>query len=169
MSQPPIAPIIPLTLIPGITHTVLVDNSGNIVTNYNVSAADIVNNSEASLLALRINDPISQVTTLVGRSSSYRVPLGTFSFDDYSMRRKAESLQYKKNQTPLSKKQQYSKISKTGSGSYYYSSQDLTQKINANLNCPNLDVISKPASNSGVHDYKSQYYYDINVPYLPQL
>jgi hypothetical protein len=169
MSQT-IVPTLPLTVYPGITHTVLVDDSGNIITTYNASAADIVNDPTANLLALRINDTISQVTTLTGRSNGYRVPLGTFSFADYKMRRKAESLQYKKNQNSLSTKQQFAKIASTTSGSYYYSSQDLTQKITAGLNCPNLDVIPRPPTNSGIRDNKYPgYYYDVSVPYLPQL
>jgi|LauGreSuBDMM15SN_2_FD.fasta_scaffold86513_2 hypothetical protein len=160
----------PVTVYPGITHTVLVDDSGNIVTTYNLSAAEIVNDPTANLLSLRTNDVISQVSTLIGRSNGYRVPLGTFSFADFKMRRKAETLQYKKNQNSLSTKQQFAKISKTTSGSYYYSSQDLTQKIAAGLNCPNLDVIPRPPTNSGIRDNKYPgYYYDINVPYLPQL
>jgi hypothetical protein len=110
------------------------------------------------------------VTTLIGRSSGYTVPIGKFSFEDYTMRRKAEVLQYKKNKTPLSSKQQFAKIATTKSGSYYYSSQDLTQNINRGLNCPNLDVIPRPPTNSGIHDFKFPgYYYDEYVNYLPQL
>jgi hypothetical protein len=160
----------PVTVFPGITHTTLVDNSGNIITTYNASAAEIVNDPIANLLSLRTNDPISKITTLEGRSAGYRVPIGTFSFADYKMRRKAETLQYKKNKNTFSIKQQFAQISKTSSGSYYYSSQDLTQKITGGLNCPNLDVIPRPPTNSGIRDNKYPgYYYDINVPYLPQL
>ena len=56
-------------------------------------------------------------------------------------------------------------------GSYYYSSQDIIQKLNSqNLNCPNLDVIVRNPTNSGVYDYKYPgYYYDVNIPYLPSL
>ena len=165
-----LAPTLPLTVYPGITHTSLVDDSGNIITTYNASAADIVNDPIANLLSLRTNDSLSQVRTLTGRSDGYKVPLGIFSIMDYSMRRKAETLQYKKNQIPFTTKQQFAKIANTRGGSYYYSSQDLTQKIASGLNCPNLDVISRPPSNSGVHDYKYPgYYHDRKVPYLPSL
>ena len=153
-----------LTIIPGITHTVLVDNLGNIDASCNI----IVNDPESNLLRLRSNDPISQITTLIGRTNGTKVDLTRYSFFDYQMRRKSETLQYKKNQTDNSKKKQYAQISKTKGGSYYYSSRDLTQGLNRD--CPNLDVIIRPPTNSGVHDYKYPgYYYDVKVPYLSSL
>ena len=153
-----------LTIIPGITHTALVDNLGNIDASCNV----IVNDPVSNLLRLRSNDPISQVITLIGRTNGTKVDLTRYSFFDYQMRRKSETLQYKKNQSDISKKKQYAQISKTTRGSYYYSSRDLTQGLNRD--CPNLDVIIRPPTNSGVHDYKYPgYYYDVKVPYLPSL
>jgi hypothetical protein len=153
-----------LTIIRGITHTTFVDNSGNI----DASCNTIVNNPIANLLGLRSNDPISQVRTLNGRNTGTKLDFTRYSFFDYQMRRKSESLQYRKNQSDTSKKKQYAQISKTTRGSYYYSSQDLIQKMSTD--CSNLDVIIRPPTNSGVHDYKYPgYYFDRKVPYLPSL
>ena len=162
-----VAAVPPVIIVPGITHTFLVDDLGTL----DASCAEIVNDPNNNLLNLRVMDPTSRITTLNGRLTGTKVDLTKFSFFDYQMRRKAESLQYRKNQSYLSKKQQYSKITKSTSGSYYYSSKDITQLLNSqNLNCPNLDVIVRVPTNSGVHDYKYPgYYYDANVPYLPSL
>lgn len=160
-------PAVPaFTPISGITHTVFVDNSGNI----DASCALFVNVQDANLLELRRMDPTSEVRTLQGRLTGSKLDLTKHTFFDYQMRRKAESLQYKKNQLGISKKQQTAQISKTRSGSYYYSSRDLTQSLQNNLNCPNLDVIIRPPTNSGINDNKYPgYYYDITVPYLSSL
>ena len=108
-----------ITIIPGITHTVLVDNEGTIDASCNL----IVNNPTANLLALRTMNQASQIISLNGRLIGQRLDLSKFSFNDYQMRRKAETLQYRKNQIGLSKKQQFAQISKTRSGSYYYSNK----------------------------------------------
>lgn len=161
-----IAPVpgLQFDIIDGITHTVFIDNSGNIDPSCNT----IVNNPLGNLLGLRSNNPASQVKTLNGRAIGTRVDLTTYSFFDYQMRRKSESLQYRKNQSDNSKKKQFANISKSKGGSYYYSSKDLTQGLNRD--CPNLDVIIRPPTNSGVHDYKYPgYYHDRKVPYLSGL
>ena len=159
-----IAAVPPVTIIPGITHTAFVDDLGTI----DASCALIANNPAANLLNLRTNDPISQVRTLSGRTSGTKLDLTKYSVFDYQMRRKAESLQYRKNQTGSSKKKQFAQISKAKGGSYYYSSKDLIQEISTD--CSNLDVIIRPPTNSGVRDYKYPgYYYDVKVPYLPSL
>jgi len=154
-------------VVSGITHTVFVNNLG--VTD--PSCVGIVDVPGLSLIGLRQMDPTSRITTLNGRLTGNKVDLTKFTFFDYEMRRKAETLQYRKNQSYLSKKQQYAKITNTKGGSYYYSSQDVTQKLNSqNANCPNLDVMVRYPTNSGVHDYKYPgYYYNANVPYLPSL
>lgn len=153
-----------LTIIPGITHTVFVDDLGNI----DASCALFVNDPEINLLRLRSNDPISQIITLNGRTSGTKLDLTRYSFFDYQMRRKSETLQYKKNQSDTSKKKQYAQISKSKGGSYYYSSKDLSEKLYRD--CPNSDVIIRPPTNSGVRDYKYPgYYYDVKIPYLPSL
>ena len=159
-----VAAVPPIIIVPGITHTFLVDDQGTL----DAACADIINDPSANLLALRVMDPTSRITTLNGRLSGTKVDLTKFTFFDYHMRRKAETLQYRKNQSQLSKKQQYAQINKTTNGSYYYSSQDITQRLAQNLNCPNLDVIVRVPTNSGVHDFKYPgYYYDVNIPYLP--
>jgi hypothetical protein len=159
-----IAAVPPVTIIPGITHTSFVDNLGTI----DASCALIANVPQANLLGLRTNDAISQVRSLSGRNTGTKLDFTRYSFFDYQMRRKSETLQYKKNQADNSKKKQFAQISKTKGGSYYYSSKDLTQRLYTD--CPNLDVIIRPSTNSGVRDYKYPgYYYDVKVPYLPSL
>jgi hypothetical protein len=159
-----IAPVPVVPVIDGITHTVFLDNAGNI----DASCALFANSPDGNLLGLRSNDPISQVRTLNGRTTGTRVDLTRYSFFDYQMRRKSESLQYRKNQSDNSKKKQFANISKSKGGSYYYSSKDLTQ--NLNRDCPNLDVVIRPPTNSGVRDYKYPgYYFDRKIPYLPSL
>jgi len=160
------AVVLPITtFIEGITHTSLLNESLNI----DASCANIVNVPGASLLNLRIMNARSQVTTLNGRQTGIRVDLTKYSFSQYQMRRKAETLQYRKNQYGLSKKKQYSQMSTIGNS---YSYQSLINRLQNN-NCPNSynpDVIVKPPTNSGVRDYKfSGYYYDKSVPYLPSL
>jgi hypothetical protein len=87
----------------------------------------------------------------------------TYSLTDYSMRQKAETLQYRKNQIPLSIKQQYGNLA--NNGSYFYSSRDVSQRIKSKLDCPRLELIVTPPTNSGVHDYKFPgYYLDNSVP-----
>jgi hypothetical protein len=157
-----------ITIIPGITHTSLVDNSGNIDASCNL----IVNDPIANLLKLRTMNQRSQIISLNGRAIGQRLDLTKFSFNDYQMRRKAETLQYRKNQTGFSKKQQYSKISNIGG---QYSNQYLNRLVNPDLTkckdpVPNLDIITRPPPNSGVHDYKFPgYYYDARIPYLNSL
>jgi hypothetical protein len=159
-----IAPVPAVPIIDGITHTIFLDNSGNI----DASCALFANVPGVNLLDLRSNNIISQVRTLDGRTTGTKVDLTRYSFFDYQMRRKSESLQYRKNQLDISKKKQFANISKTKGGSYYYSSQDLIQGLYKD--CPNLDVIIRPPTNSGVHDYKYPgYYHDRKVPYLPSL
>ena len=140
-----------------ITHSVLVDNLGNFI---NVSCADYT-----GLLLLRTMNP--PITTRDGRNTGVVLNLNKISLDSFTMRRKAETLQYRKNQTHLSKKQQFANISKINSGSYY-SSKDVLERLKNNLECSNLDLILKPPTNSGIHDYKSSgYYYDAKIPYIP--
>jgi len=150
------------TIIPNtsnITHSILVNNLGVI----NASCIDY-----AGLALLRTMNP--PIITRDGRNKGTILNFNTTSLDSYRMRRKAETLQYTKNKSPLSKKQQFAQISKTNSGSYYYSNNDLLQQLENNLICPNLDLMIKPPTNSGIHDSKSSgYYYDVNVPYLPSL
>jgi len=158
-----IAAVPPVTVIPGITHTVFVDDAGTV----DASCALIVNVPGANLLGLRSMIPINQVTSITGRTIGTRLDLTRFSVFDYQMRRKAEALQYRKNQTGFSKKKQYSQISNIGG---LYSEQVLTRIVNANCSIIDIDAIVRPPTNSGVYDYKYPgYYYDKSVPYLPSL
>ena len=161
------AAIFPIPVTKGITHTVFVDDSGNLI---DASFASIVNVDGASLILLRQMKNESQITDLNGRLSGNKVDLTIKTFFDYEMRRKAETLQYKKNQSGFSKKTQFALISKTKSGSYFYSSKDLAQSLVNRLDCPTMDKIVRPPTNSGIRDYKYPgYYYDSSVPYLPSL
>jgi hypothetical protein len=159
---------LPIEVTAGITHTVFVDDLGNLL---NASCAEYVNAPGASLLKLRQMAPISQIISLAGRTPINRLDLTQVTLFDYEMRRKAETLQHKKNQSGFSKKKQYADISKTKSGSYFFSSsRDLNQRIINNLDCPSLDKIIRPPTNSGIRDYKYPgYYYDVDVPYYPKL
>ena len=154
-----------ITIIPGITHTSLVDDEGTIDASCNL----IVNDPTANLLALRTMNQASQITSLNGRLSGQKLDLTKFSFNDYQMRRKAETLQYRKNQTGFSKKQQYSQISNIGG--LNTAQKSLLRRINQTQdNCANQDIIPRPPINSGVHDYKYPgYYYDARIPYLSSL
>uniref|UniRef100_A0A6C0D1V4 Uncharacterized protein n=1 Tax=viral metagenome TaxID=1070528 RepID=A0A6C0D1V4_9ZZZZ len=158
-----IAAVPPITVIPGITHTVFVDNAGTV----DASCALIVNVPGANLLNLRSMNNTNQVTSINSRTIGTRLDLSRFSVFDYQMRRKAETLQYRKNQTGFSKKKQYSQISNIGG---LYSEQVLTRIVNANCSVIDIDAVVRPPTNSGVHDYKYPgYYYDKSVPYLPSL
>uniref|UniRef100_A0A6C0ETG7 Uncharacterized protein n=1 Tax=viral metagenome TaxID=1070528 RepID=A0A6C0ETG7_9ZZZZ len=130
-----------------ITHSVLVDAAGVLRTD--ISCVDY-----SGLIAIRTN-PI-QITTRVGRKPSLIMDI-TYSVNDYNMRKKADTLQYTKNKLPLTKKQQYGRLS--DNGSYFYSNQELIQKKQSELDCPSLDLIVRPPTNSGIHDYKFPGYY----------
>ena len=161
------AAVFPIPVTPGITHTVFVDDLGNLL---NASCANVVNVPGASLIELRQMAPESRITSLDGRIVGNIIGFTKFTFFDYEMRRKAETLQHTKNKLGLSKKQQYSSLSNTGSGSYQYSSKIILDKLKNNLDCPSMDTIIRPPSNSGIRDYKYPgYYYDVNVPYFPSL
>lgn len=156
-----------ITIIPGITYTSLVDASGNIDASCNL----IVNDPNVNLLRLRTMNQASQIISLDGRLTGQKIDLTKFSFEDYQMRRKAETLQYRQNQSGFSKKKQYSQLSNIGGA---YSTQVLTRLTQPNLtNCPprpNADLVVRPPTNSGVHDYKYPgYYYNEKIPYLKTL
>jgi hypothetical protein len=158
-----IAAVPPVTVIPGITHTVFVDDAGTV----DVSCALIVNIPGANLLNLRSMNNVNQVRSISGRLSGTKLDLTRYSEFDYQMRRKAETLQYRKNQTGFSKKKQYSRISNIGG---LYSEQVLTRVVNTKCSIIDTDAIVRPPTNSGVYDYKYPgYYYDKSVPYLPSL
>lgn len=161
------AAVFPIPVTPGITHTVFVDDLGNLL---NASCVDIVNVPGASLIELRQMATESRITSLDGRTIGNTLNFTRFTLFDYEMRRKAETLQHTKNKLGVSKKQQYSSLSNTATGSYQYSSRMIIDKLKNNLDCPTMDTIIRPPTNSGIRDYKYPgYYYDVNVPYLPSL
>jgi len=161
------AAVFPIPVTSGITHTVFVDNSGNLL---NASCAEYVNADGASLIQLRQMAPQSQITSLDGRIIGNTLNFTRFTLFDYEMRRKAETLQHTKNKMGVSKKQHFSSLSNSPAGSYQYSSKMVMDKLKSNLDCPNMDTIIRPPTNSGIRDYKYPgYYYDINVPYFPGL
>ena len=136
-----------------ITHSIYVDDAGVLRTD--ISCVDY--SGLAVLRSMKI-----PITTRIGRIPILTMDFSSFKQSDYDMRKKAEVLQYRKNQTPFSKKYQYAQISKNNS--YYYSNQALLKKIESGLICPRLDLIVNPPTNSGIHDYTFPgYYLDVNV------
>ena len=95
------AAIFPIQVREGITHTVFVDDLGNLL---NASCADFVNVPGASLIQLRQMKPESQITEINGRLTGNKLNFTTNTLFDFEMRRKAETLQHKKNQSGFSKK-----------------------------------------------------------------
>jgi len=139
-----------------ITHSILVDDAGVLRTD--ISCIDY-----SGLALLRTMTPPN--ITRTGRLPNLVMIFSTYKQSDYDMRKKAETLQYRKNQTPFSIKSQFSQVSKNGS--YYYSSQEVLQRIKTGLVCPNLDLIVRPPTNSGIRDYKfTGYYLNNNVPLI---
>jgi hypothetical protein len=139
-----------------ITHSILVDDAGVLRTD--VSCIDY-----SGLAALRTMTPPN--ITRTGRLPNLVMNFSLYKQSDYDMRKKAETLQHRKNQTPFSRKSQYSQVSKNGS--YFYSSQGVLQRIESRLVCPNLDLIVRPPTNSGIRDYTFPgYYLNNNVPLI---
>jgi len=106
------------------------------------------------------------ITTLNGRLRGNDISFNTTSYEEYKMRRKAETLQYKTLETTSqTKKTQYANIVNNGK-SY---SQAQLKKI-ANTQQQNCPIVSYPATNSGVNaEYKMKYYYNTTIKYLPSL
>ena len=100
-------------------------------------------------------------TTTVGRLRGNNINFSKISYFDYSMRRKAEVLQYNKISTTTSKSKFSNIVSRKGS----YSQATLKNIINAtvNNNCP---IVINPTSNSGINVIDNiGYYLDISVPF----
>jgi hypothetical protein len=113
-----------------------------------------------------IRTPGVPITTLDGRLRGNDISFNTTSYEEYKMRRKAETLQYKRLETTYqTKKTQFANIVNNGK-SY---SQAQLKKI-ANTQQQNCPIIEYPATNSGVNaEYKMKYYYNTNIKYLPSL
>ena len=130
------------------------------------------------------NNPIPPVTDLIGRTSGnniqFNIGLGT-SYDSLQMRRKAETLQFRKNANDpgivLSKKNNYKEVIKTG-GVYQFSQAQLTRLLaenNDSVPCSigfnnGQPVGVTPPSKSGIIDTTFEgYYLNPYVTYYPSL
>jgi hypothetical protein len=103
----------------------------------------------------------TQNTTTVGRLNGKQMDFSTISYYDYSMRRKAEALQYNKIATITTKKDFSNTVNRRGS----YSQATLQRIINLRVqeDCP---INITPPSNSGVSDKNTNgYYLDVSIPY----
>ena len=100
-------------------------------------------------------------TTINGRLNGNQINFTTLSYNDYSMRRKAEVLQYKKL-NPTTSKKDFSKLVNTR-GSYSQATLQNIINLRVREDCP---IKINPASNSGVYGSTGNgYYLDVNVPY----
>lgn len=152
-----------------ITHSVLVDVDNDGVETAN--SKSICNGiTYTGLIALRRMNPPIITTNGRSRGTTPNLEFTKYSYADYTMRRKAETLQYNKNKLGLTKGQLYSRTVKITSGSYFYSSQDLLNYKKNNQDCININTTIFPPTKSGVHDYKFPgYYYNPDIPYFPSL
>jgi hypothetical protein len=104
-------------------------------------------------------------TTTLGRLNGNRINFANITYFDYSMRRKAEVLQYNKISTTTSKTKFSNTVNRKGS----YSQATLKNIINATITntCP-IKITS--SSNSGVNvNNNIGYYLDINIPFNSSL
>uniref|UniRef100_A0A6C0JML6 Uncharacterized protein n=1 Tax=viral metagenome TaxID=1070528 RepID=A0A6C0JML6_9ZZZZ len=107
----------------------------------------------------------TQNTTTSGRLNGNQINFSNISYYDYSMRRKAETLQYNKIATTTNKTD-FSKLV-TRKGSYSQAALQKIISLRVNENCP---IKITPPSNSGVIDKNSNgYYLDVSVPYSSNL
>jgi len=130
------------------------------------------------------SNPIKPILTILERSTGsnikFNIGLGT-SFDSLQMRRKAETLQYRKNANDpgivLSKKGQFKDVVVTG-GSYNFSRAQLARLLEENndaIPCSigfnnGQPVLITPPSKSGIIDTQFEgYYLDPYVTYYPSL
>jgi hypothetical protein len=99
--------------------------------------------------------------TSVSRFTGNNIDFSKITYFDYSMRRKAEVLQYNNKTTTTTK----SKFSNLVNGPGSYSQATLQKIINSRVqeNCP---IVIKPSSNSGVYvNNNIGYYLDVNIPF----
>lgn len=130
------------------------------------------------------NNPIPPVLSIVGRTSGsnieFNMGIGT-SYESLQMRRKAETLQYRKNANDpgivLSKKEHFKDVVKSG-GNYNFSRAQLVRLLQENDNevpCSigfnnGQPVLITPPSKSGITDTQFEgYYLDPYVTYYPSL
>ena len=106
-------------------------------------------------------------TTTTGRLNGNQIDFSKLSYFDYSMRRKAEALQY--NNITTTKTTTKTNFSNLVNRKGTYSQATLQRIINLRVqeNCP---IKITPPSNSGVIDKNTNgYYLDVSVPYSSKL
>lgn len=109
-----------------------------------------------------IRTPGVKITSLDGRSSGTKISFIKYTYEDYSMRRKAEVLKYR-NKDEYNIKNKYSYLSKNG----YYSQMSLKQFIiDKTIDCNDKKV---SCACSGIKGSATPYYLDSTVPYHPSI
>lgn len=108
----------------------------------------------------------TQIYTIEGRVQGKTIDFNTYSYQDLQMRRKANILQYKKNDTTIFTKAQRLTYLAQNKGPY---SQARIQQL-ISLRATNEDecpIITTPASNSGIKgDYKTMLFNNLKVPLI---
>lgn len=145
----------------------------------------------SSLINLRngttIQTPHVLTTTIVGRTSGNNIPFltetqGLYStYEDYKMRRKAETLKYRNGASSTAYNRtasdNFANVVKTG-GSYNYSSTRLLKIINQNKGTFPADcrpgsqdvIVHSTPSSAGIHDNQTGYLFlNPYVKYYPSL
>ena len=170
---------------------VVVKNYNNVNITQSVVATNpacLQNPAYRGLISLRTvgsnpNNPIPPVLNIVGRTSGsniqFNMGIGT-SYDSLQMRRKAETLQYRKNANDpgivLTKKEQFKDVVNSG-GNYNFSRTQLLRLLQENNEVPcsigfnnGQPVLVTPPSKSGIVDTQFEgYYLDPYVTYYPSL
>ena len=130
------------------------------------------------------NNPITPITTLIGRTQGNQIPFNIGLGSDYEslkMRRKAETLKFRNSPNnpgiTLTTKKLFANIVKNG-GAYHFSKARMKQLLNENngtLPCVigvnnGAPIVITPPTNSGVHDSNFEgYYLNPYVAYYPSL
>jgi len=170
---------------------VVVKNYNNVDITQSVVATNpacLQNPAYRGLINLRTvgsnpNNPIKPILNIVGRTTGsniqFNMGIGT-SYDSLQMRRKAETLQYRKNSNDpgilLTKKEQFNDVVKSG-GHYNFSRAKLLRLLQENNEVPcsigfnnGQPVLVTPPSRSGIVDTQFEgYYLDPYVTYYPSL
>lgn len=115
-----------------------------------------------------IRAPGVRVTTLEGRINTNDISFNTYSYNELSMRRKAELLQYKGRDnvnTQISKKSEWaSLIQNRGTYSQARLKQLISLRSSPEDECK---VVKTPGTNSGIRGGSNfLLYYDPKIPYI---
>lgn len=108
---------------------------------------------------------------IVGRDTGAGVPYtgaGVPSYEDYTMRRKAEVVM-SYNKERQSTKSNYSYFAKSGKSKYRSMTNARIKALKESQKCENMITIVKPASNSGVFGDKSELTFNPHIPYYDKL